>query len=109
MSELQLEVGNRYVARDGEVVKIVNNDRHPAYPFDGDNGYSYIPNGRVFYNWISDSDLISEDPAQASVVELTDAEISNVISASRFRVHGSMLEFSRELIAAHIAKQEQKS
>jgi hypothetical protein len=40
-----LEVGKTYRDRLGNLVKITGTDNHHTYPFDGDNGVSYMLNG----------------------------------------------------------------
>lgn len=60
MSELQLEVGKSYVARDGSVVKIVGYYPNFKYQFEGDDERSYLPNGIFIQDAFDEKDLISE-------------------------------------------------
>lgn len=49
-SVIQLEVGKIYIARNGEVVEIVSEEKHYRYPFIGDNGRTYLPTGEFSAN-----------------------------------------------------------
>ncbi len=42
---MKLEVGKLYLTRDGQRVKIIRNDGGSIWPFNGDNNYTYRPDG----------------------------------------------------------------
>lgn len=74
MNKLQLEVGKNYVARNGTLVKIVNNDGHFQYPFDAHDGRSYQADGLEYGKRIpSERDLISEFSAAPTAQATADA------------------------------------
>jgi len=53
----ELHVGGVYLRRDGGVELIVNKDEY-KYPYDSQDGNSYLPNG-YFYNYEeSEADLV---------------------------------------------------
>src|SRR5690554_4755661 len=61
MDELQLEVGQYYLARNGSLVVIIKYNSTRLYPFIGNNGISYMPNGLVYASGSKcDFDLILE-------------------------------------------------
>lgn len=57
---LKLEVGKTYVTADGTPVKIVSEDNHPDFPFDGSNGDSYAPDGRWAKMGAHEANLVAE-------------------------------------------------
>lgn len=57
---MKLEVGKSYVARNGDIEKIIGNDGHMSFPFDGISGRSYTPNGSSHYGPDTKFDLIRE-------------------------------------------------
>src|SRR6476659_5762331 len=57
---MKLEVGKKYVARNGDVVQIVECDWEVQYPFEGDNDRSYLTDGSEYRTQVSTLDLISE-------------------------------------------------
>lgn len=57
-----LEVGRKYLTRDGKVVKIKSEDKNTSYPFNGDNDASYTPNGLWVVSHIDRLDLIRRIP-----------------------------------------------
>lgn len=58
--ELRIEVGKTYLDRKGRKVKLINNDGHEEYPFDGDNGKSYTEKGTVYTELRDAADLVEE-------------------------------------------------
>lgn len=59
---IEIKVGRTYRTRGGDLVKIVNDDGHPHYPFYGENGEAWDRQGRYFSERIKhDLDLIEED------------------------------------------------
>lgn len=63
MKNLKLEVGKTYLNRLGERVKIVGDNGHEMFPFEGDNCLSYTLDGHWDHGrdlWL---DLIAEAPA----------------------------------------------
>lgn len=61
MSELQLEVGKRYIRRDGNIIRIDSKNDHDVYQFIGSDRIFYNENG-LFGDGESNYDLISEVP-----------------------------------------------
>lgn len=57
---MQIEVGKTYLTRNGKFVKIIYNDGHPEFPFDGKNGSSYMTDGREFGSMETENDLMRE-------------------------------------------------
>lgn len=77
MTGIKLEVGKRYVRRDGSISSPVSADPHPSknYKFvtleGSDNPWFYREDGRLFSEWEDPLDLVSEhvEPApEAGVV-----------------------------------------
>jgi hypothetical protein len=64
---LQLEVGKTYLNKLGEVVTLVPCDGDYYYPFDGDGGFSYTPEGKRVFGCQSETDLISEVKEEATM------------------------------------------
>lgn len=62
MKNLKLEVGKTYLNRQGERVKIVDNNGHALFPFEGDNCLSYTLDGHWDLGRDSAFDLIAEAP-----------------------------------------------
>ena len=44
-SFVTLEVGEKYLSREGKVVEIVSEDCFTVFPFYGNNNEEYLPNG----------------------------------------------------------------
>lgn len=63
MKNLKLEVGKTYLTMVGERVKIVGDNGHEMFPFEGDNCLSYTLDGHWDYGRDSAFDLIAEAPA----------------------------------------------
>lgn len=63
MKNLKLEVGKTYLTRHGENVKIVGDNGHEMFPFEGDNCLSYTLDGHWDFERDSVFDLIAEAPA----------------------------------------------
>lgn len=64
---MKIEVGKRYRTADGRVVKIIREDNHPVYPFDGNvegdarrENKSWSRAGRYVSNMQNDLDLVEE-------------------------------------------------
>lgn len=91
------EVGRRYENRVGQVVKIVKNDEHDTYPFVGDDGESYTPEGQ-FKSWQSGKfDLIKLLPKQPTtrLAEL-DAELTK-LKAKRAELKAKRAELNKKI------------
>ena len=74
---IQLEVGKRYVRRDGRVTGPLRTDNHAIYPFyDPDTQFSYTPSGSRFRGSESFYDLVAEysEPRQTDYDQLGDLQ-----------------------------------
>lgn len=68
---MRIEVGKKYVRRDGLVEEVVSNDCSEDYPFNGASGNCWTANGSFWANEsVSGGDLISEyiEPKQTGFV-----------------------------------------
>jgi hypothetical protein len=58
---LQLEVGKTYKDREGRLITITDKkDFNCTYPYTGDSGKTYMPNGRFHDYGFHDNDLVEE-------------------------------------------------
>lgn len=60
MKNLKLEVGKTYLNRNGERVKIVGDNGHEMFPFEGDNCLSYTLDGHWDFGRDTVFDLVAD-------------------------------------------------
>ena len=58
-SFVTLEVGRKYLSREGKIITIKSDDNHSCFPFGGDNDESHTIEGRVWMSRESRRDLIT--------------------------------------------------
>jgi len=64
---VKIEVGKKYVRRDGDVVTIVKDDGHHRYPLVSDKNDDYTNSGKFYDGALTDDrDLIREYVEMAS-------------------------------------------
>ena len=93
---MKLEVGKSYVARNGDIEKIIGNDGHMSFPFDGISGRSYTPNGseRLFPE--SPFDLILEHNPKPEGPTLTMSGMRNEMERLNRATKAFLEEYDRD-------------
>ena len=112
---MKLEVGKTYVARNGDVVKIVKTGSNPIYPFRGDDDLGYAEDGRFFvdddhaeeFNLVSEYKPVENKSLRGHyAVLLMQSIIADKSPGSSFRTSQELAKYAVEYADALIAELE---